>query len=118
MKSARDFFEQEGLTKEKINEIIEEVDNEIIKIEYDAAINAVMINGIEQVLEFAKKKNLKQAIFTFNTRKNAEIRVSTRTSPSSFSISNSIYINARYSECGRRFRWRSSEVSGASSCRI
>ena len=73
MKSARDFFEQEGLTKEKINEIIEEVDNEIIKIEYDAAINAVMINGIEQVLEFAKKKNLKQAIFTFNTRKNAEI---------------------------------------------
>ncbi len=73
MKSAREFFEKEGLTQKKINEIIEEVDNEIIKIEYEAARNATMINGIDQVLEFAKKKNLKQAIFTFNTRKNAEL---------------------------------------------
>ncbi len=73
MKFAREFFEKEGLPQKKINEIIEEVDNEIIKIEYNAAINAIMINGIDQVLEFAKKKNLKQAIFTFNTKKNAEL---------------------------------------------
>ncbi|TET60695.1 MAG: HAD family hydrolase [Promethearchaeota archaeon] len=73
MKSAREFFETEGLPHKKINEIIEEVDNEIIKIEYKAALNAVMINGIDQVLEFARHKNLKQAIFTFNTQKNAEI---------------------------------------------
>ncbi len=73
MKFARDFFEKEGLEQKKINEIIAEVDNEIIKIEYEAAINAIMINGIDQVLEFAKNKNLKQAIFTFNTEKNAEI---------------------------------------------
>ena len=73
MKSAREFFEKEGLTQKKINEIIEEVDIEIIKIEYEAARNATMINGIDQVLEFAKKKNLKQAIFTFNTQKNAEL---------------------------------------------
>ncbi|MEE9377346.1 MAG: HAD family hydrolase [Candidatus Lokiarchaeia archaeon] len=73
MKFAREFFEKEGLPQKKINEIIEEVDNEIIKIEYEAAINAIMINGIDQVLEFAKKKNLKQAIFTFNTKKNAEL---------------------------------------------
>ncbi|MFX0000512.1 MAG: HAD family hydrolase [Candidatus Hermodarchaeota archaeon] len=73
MKSAREFFEKEGLTQKKINEIIEEVDNEIVKIEYEAAKNATMINGIDQVLEFAMNNHLKQAIFTFNTKRNAEI---------------------------------------------
>ncbi|MFX1379651.1 MAG: HAD family hydrolase [Promethearchaeota archaeon] len=73
MKSAREFFERKGFSKNKINAIIEEVDIEISKIEHEAAINATMINGINQVLEFAKNRNLKQAIFTFNTRKNAEI---------------------------------------------
>ncbi len=73
MKFAKEFFEKEGFSKDRINEIIEEVDNEINKIEYEAAINATMINGIDQVLEFAKNKDLKQAIFTFNTKKNAEI---------------------------------------------
>ncbi|MFX1462503.1 MAG: HAD family hydrolase [Promethearchaeota archaeon] len=57
----------------RINQIITEVDTEISKIEYEAAINAKIINGIDQVLEFAKNKNLKQAIFTFNTQKNAKI---------------------------------------------
>lgn len=70
---AKEFFKNEGLTKEKINEIIEKVDNEIIKIEHKAAINASIINGIDQVLEFAKVNNLKQAIFTYNTKRNAEI---------------------------------------------
>jgi len=44
LKLARDFFEKKGLPKDKINEIIEQVDNEIIKIEYEAAINATLIN--------------------------------------------------------------------------
>lgn len=73
MKFAREFFEKKGFSKDKINTIIEEIDNEINKIEFEAAINAEMINGIDQVLEFAKTKNLKQAIFTFNTKKNAKI---------------------------------------------
>jgi len=73
IKLAREFFEKEEFHKNKIEEIIEEVDSEITKIEFEAAIDAVMINGIDQVLEFAKTKNLKQAIFTFNTKKNAEI---------------------------------------------
>jgi len=73
IKSSRDFFEEKGFPEEKIKEIIGEVDNEIIKIEHEAAINASIINGIDQVLEFAKVKNLKLAIFTFNTKKNAEI---------------------------------------------
>jgi len=73
MKSAREFFEKEGLTQKRINEIIKEVDNEIIKIEFEAARNATIINGIDKVLEFAKNNNLEQAIFTFNTKKNAVI---------------------------------------------
>ena len=77
MKSAREFFAKEGVAQEKINKIIEEVDSEIIKIEYEAAQNAKMINGIDKVLEFAKIKKLKQAIFTFNTRRNAKISLKT-----------------------------------------
>ena len=73
IKLSRDFFEKEGFPKRKVKKIIAEVDNEIIKIEREAAVNATTINGIDQVLEFARIKNLKQAIFTFNTRKNAEI---------------------------------------------
>ncbi|MFW9987765.1 MAG: HAD family hydrolase [Candidatus Odinarchaeota archaeon] len=72
IKYAREFFEKEGFHKNRINRIIEEVNCEITKIEYEAAADAVMINGINEVLEFAKKNNLKQAIFTFNTRYNAE----------------------------------------------
>lgn len=73
VKQAREFFEKEGYSITNINGIIEDVDNEIIKIEYEAAINAKMIDGIDQVLEFAKNNNLKQAIFTFNTKRNAKI---------------------------------------------
>ncbi|MFX1595011.1 MAG: hypothetical protein ACFFBK_03000 [Promethearchaeota archaeon] len=54
LKSAREFFEKKGFSNDKINAIIEEVDIEISKIEYEAAINATMINGIDQVLEFVK----------------------------------------------------------------
>ena len=73
MKLSREYFEKKRFSEEKIKKIIAEVDKEIIKIEYEAAINATLIDGIEEVLEFARIKNLKQAIFTFNTKKNAEI---------------------------------------------
>jgi HAD superfamily hydrolase (TIGR01549 family) len=73
MKSAREFFSEEGLNQNEVNKIIEEVDNEVIKIEFEAAQNATMIKGIDNVLQFAKNSELKQAIFTFNTRKNAEV---------------------------------------------
>jgi phosphoglycolate phosphatase len=72
MKSAREYFENEGYPNEKINEIIQAVDDEINKIEHEAAIDALMIDGIDKVLEYAKNNDLKQAIFTFNTRRNAE----------------------------------------------
>ncbi len=71
--SARDYFHKKGFSDEKIEKIIADIDKKIMEIELEAALNATMINGIDQVLKFAKSKNLKQAIFTFNTKKNAKI---------------------------------------------
>lgn len=70
---ARKHFQKIGYSDDSINRIIQKIDKEIIKIERKAALIATMINGIDKVVEFIKEKNLKQAIFTFNTKKNAEI---------------------------------------------
>ena len=64
-------FEKKGYSSNEINEIIKEVDKEVSNIEYEAAINATKIQGIEEVLIFAKRNNIKQAIFTFNKNEHA-----------------------------------------------
>jgi len=53
------------------------VNNAVIQIEHEAAIKATLTQGIGQVLEFAKKKRLKQAVFTYNTHTNARISLET-----------------------------------------
>ncbi|MFX1574291.1 MAG: HAD family hydrolase [Promethearchaeota archaeon] len=73
MQLSRQFFSNKGFSEEKIKKIIAKVDNKIIKIEHEAALNATLINGIDEVLSFARLHDLKQAIFTYNTKKNAEI---------------------------------------------
>ena len=71
---SREYFKSSKIYgSQKITQIISEVDHEINKIEYEAALKASHIAGIEEVLEFVERKNLKQAIFTFNTHRNAEI---------------------------------------------
>ena len=72
-KIARNFFELMGISESKINEIMQEANSAIAKVEYEAAINPTMVKGIDKVLEFAKNHNLKQAIFTYNTKENAKI---------------------------------------------
>ncbi|MFX0082188.1 MAG: HAD family hydrolase [Candidatus Hodarchaeota archaeon] len=74
---SREFFNTQGFSEKKIKKIVNEVDSAITKIEYKASQEAVMVKGIDQVLEYAKAKKLKQAIFTFNTRKNAESSLKT-----------------------------------------
>jgi HAD superfamily hydrolase (TIGR01549 family) len=64
-------FEENGLDPQKINTIVEEIDKEVSNIEHDAALKASRIDGIEKVLEFARDQNLEQAIYTYNTTKNA-----------------------------------------------
>ena len=57
----------------RVKEILKEVDNAVIEVEYEAAIEASLIGGIDIVLKFAQENNIMQAIFTFNTSVNAKI---------------------------------------------
>ena len=70
---AKEFLKTQGYSVEEIQKIVDEIDKTVIQIEYEAAIKAEMIQGIDKVLEFARDNNLKQAIFTYNTSENAEI---------------------------------------------
>ena len=71
VKISKEIFVKNGLSADKIKGIVKEVDNVVILIEHEAAIKATLTKGINIVLEFARKKNLKQAVFTYNTHKNA-----------------------------------------------
>ncbi len=71
VRTSKEIFIELGLTDGNINEIIKEVNNAVILIEHEAAIRATLTKGINTVLEFARNNNLKQAVFTYNTHKNA-----------------------------------------------
>lgn len=77
VKISRESFVKLGISDEEIKEIIKEVNNTVILVEREAAIKATLTDGIIKVLEFAKKKNLKQAVFTYNTHRNAKISLET-----------------------------------------
>ena len=77
VKISRVIFNEVGFSSEKIKEIVNEVNNAVIQVEHEAAIKATLTQGIDQVLEFAKKKRLKQAVFTYNTHNNARISLET-----------------------------------------
>ena len=77
IKISKQFFIEFGYSPKKIKKISEEVNKAIIEVEHEAAIKATLIEGIAEVLEFAHKKNLKQAIFTYNTHINARASLET-----------------------------------------
>ena len=77
IKISKEFFTENGLPVDKIKGIIKEVNNAVILVEHEAAIKATLTEGIIEVLEFAKKKNLKQAVFTYNTHGNARTSLET-----------------------------------------
>ena len=77
VKISRVIFNELGFSSDKIKEIIKEVNNAVIQVEHEAAIKATLTQGIDQVLKFAKKKRLKQAVFTYNTHNNARISLET-----------------------------------------
>ena len=77
IKYSKQFFIEFGYSPEKIKKISEEVNKAIIEVEHEAAIKATLIEGIAEVLEFAHKKNLIQAIFTYNTHNNARTSLKT-----------------------------------------
>jgi len=71
--TARELFITKGYNSNQIDEIMKEIDREISKIEYKAALDASAIIGIEDVLKFIKERNIKQAIYTLNRNKHAKI---------------------------------------------
>ncbi len=71
VKISRELFVKLGISDEEIKEIIKEVNNAVILVEHEAAMKATLTDGIIKVLEFAKKNHLKQAVFTYNTHRNA-----------------------------------------------
>jgi len=77
VKISKEIFTESGLSADKIKGIIKEVNNAVILVEHEAAIKATLTEGIIEVLEFAEKKSLKQAIFTYNTHKNARTSLET-----------------------------------------
>ncbi|NVM18398.1 MAG: HAD family hydrolase [Candidatus Lokiarchaeota archaeon] len=77
VKISRESFIKLGISDEEIKEIIKKVNNAVILVEHEAAIKATLTDGIIIVLEFAKKTHLKQAVFTYNTHRNARISLET-----------------------------------------
>jgi len=72
IQNAKQIFNDNGLTTEEIGDILKKVNDAIIEVEYEAAIKATPIKGIEEVLKYAKKKKLILAIFTYNTNNNTK----------------------------------------------
>ncbi|MFX0072663.1 MAG: HAD family hydrolase [Candidatus Hermodarchaeota archaeon] len=70
---ARNYYESLGYSSEKIEKIIKKVNHVVNEIEYEAALDATAVDGIETVLKYLKNKKLKQAIYTFNTNRNAQV---------------------------------------------
>jgi len=72
IQNVKQIFNDNGLTTEEIGDILKKVNDAIIEVEYEAAIKATPIKGIEEVLKYAKKKKLILAIFTYNTNNNTK----------------------------------------------
>lgn len=70
---AQNYMNKLGYSTAHIADILKKVNDAVIKVEHEAAIKATLIEGIDSVLEYIKMKNIKQAIFTFNTHENALI---------------------------------------------
>jgi len=70
---AKDILKSNGMTEKDIQLIIEEIDQKVIEIEREAALNASMIKGIDKVLYHVRNKQLKQAIYTYNHTENAKL---------------------------------------------
>ncbi|TXT58904.1 MAG: Phosphoglycolate phosphatase [Promethearchaeota archaeon] len=77
LKISIDFFKRSGYSANRIAQVKHEINDAVSEIELEAAHQATKVKGIEEVLNYAKQKDLKQAIYTYNTHKNAEVSLQT-----------------------------------------
>jgi phosphoglycolate phosphatase len=73
VETSKKFLTQHSHSENFIRSVLNEVNDAVIQIETEAANNARMVKGIDEVLQFAKNNGLKQAIFTYNTVSNARL---------------------------------------------
>ena len=67
-----ELFREKGFSSREIENVTKKIDKRVSEIEYEAALEATKIDQIEDVLEFIHGKGFTQAIYTFNTHRNAE----------------------------------------------
>ncbi|MFX1237616.1 MAG: HAD family hydrolase [Promethearchaeota archaeon] len=73
VRQARKLFSARGFSIQKIDEIVRDIDDVVVSIEREAALEASAIQGIQKVLEYNKNIGLKQAIYTYNHGINARL---------------------------------------------
>ncbi len=69
--AAKKVFTNLNYDESRVKKITKQIDEEISKVEYEAALQATQVKGIDEVLKFVKQKNIKQAIYTYNNTQNA-----------------------------------------------
>jgi HAD superfamily hydrolase (TIGR01549 family) len=69
---SKEFLKSNNTSTKIIDEIRTELNSKVSEVEYEAALHATKLNGIDEVLKFAQKNQLKQAIYTYNTNSNAK----------------------------------------------
>ncbi|MHA1520861.1 MAG: HAD family hydrolase [Promethearchaeota archaeon] len=72
-KATRYFEQTLQYSEDQIKRIKKQVDNEIAKVEYQAALKAQPIPQMENLLKYAREYGLKTGIITLNTSKNARV---------------------------------------------
>jgi HAD superfamily hydrolase (TIGR01549 family) len=86
VKTSRNLFKKQGVQSNKVQEIIREVNNAVVEVEHKAALNATLTKGMNEVLEYCKKNEIKQAVFTYNTHSNALLSLETAQIASYFEV--------------------------------
>lgn len=77
-RDARLFFKETlGYDADKIKNIMSQVNQQVVKIEMEAAIKATAIPNIQDLLDFGRGNRLHQIICTYNTNAAAELTLQT-----------------------------------------
>jgi HAD superfamily hydrolase (TIGR01549 family) len=72
-----EIFQKNEYSLEEIDKVKEKLNYAVSAIEREAALKATKIDGIEEIVEDLHQKGIKQAIYTYNTHKNAETSLHT-----------------------------------------
>ncbi|MBN2154578.1 MAG: HAD family hydrolase [Candidatus Lokiarchaeota archaeon] len=75
-------------TEERIRWVLDKVHERIVEVEREAALRAIKVDEMEELLQFGKRQNFKQIVCTFNTH---EVAVTTLKKAGLFHYFDAIY---------------------------